>query len=171
MQKISWRPTSSQFSTHPSALSLKIWQQTVQSVRIGRWDDARSSQMPLALAWLMCQLMAHKSMLHLVFAGCRLAETLGGTSFSLHLWHSGLEKKPPLGSYKSHRNQWLSWTGSSDQAFWSIASRILARTSSTGIGPRSLPLRKRTATLPAATSRSPTTSMYGIFSVCASRIL
>jgi len=79
--------------TQHSSLFLQIWQQAVQSVRIGRWDDRRSSQMALALAWLMCQLMAHKSMLHLVFAGCRLAETLGGTSFSLHLWHSGLEKK------------------------------------------------------------------------------
>jgi hypothetical protein len=157
--------------TQHSSLFLQVWQQAVQSVRIGRWDDGRSSQMTLTLAWLMCQLMAHKSMLHLVFAGCRLAETLGGTSFSLHLWHSGLEKKPPLRSCKPHRNQRLSWTGSSHQVFWSISSRILARTSSTGMGPRSLPLRKRTATLPAATSRSPTTSMYGIFSVCASRIL
>jgi hypothetical protein len=79
--------------TQHSSLFLQVWQQAVQSVRIGRWDDGRSSQMTLTLARLMCQLMAHKSMLHLVFAGCRLAETLGGTSFSLHLWHSGLEKK------------------------------------------------------------------------------
>ena len=58
-------------------------------MRIGRWDDGRSSQMPLALARFVRQ-MAHKRMLHLVFAGRRLAETLGSAAFGLHLWHSGL---------------------------------------------------------------------------------
>jgi hypothetical protein len=51
------------------------------------------AQVPLLLARLMRQLIAQKRMLHLILAACRLAETLGGASFRLHLWHNGLENK------------------------------------------------------------------------------
>src|SRR3990172_254026 len=43
--------------------------------------------------------------------------------------------------------------------------------SATGIAPGFSPERKRTATAPCSTSLSPTTSMYGTFCICASRIL
>jgi hypothetical protein len=96
---IYWHPTSSQLSAHPSALTLQIWQQAVQPVRIGRWNDGWVAQVALPLARLMRQLMAHERMLHLIFSGCRLAETLGGASFGLQLWHNGLEEK----SFHSYR--------------------------------------------------------------------
>lgn len=162
------RPST--LSTHYSALASQVRQQAVKAVRIGRWDDAWTAQMTLALPRFMRQLMAHKRMLHLILAGSRLAETLGGASFRLQLWHNNLRKGISL-TPCARESIAGSLAYAEDQLLRSISSRILARHSSTGIGPRSLPPRKRTATFPAATSRSPTTSMYGIFSVCASRIL
>ena len=48
-------------------------------------------------------------------------------------------------------------------AFDSTSLAMSATTSSTSLAPRSPPLRVRTATLQSAASRSPTTSMNGIF--------
>src|ERR1035438_1232412 len=59
----------------------------------------------------------------------------------------------------------------SDTAFDSINARNAARNSSTACTPWSPCLRLRTETWPFCCSRSPTTSMNGIFCNCASRIL
>src|SRR5579883_548263 len=59
----------------------------------------------------------------------------------------------------------------SETAFESISFWISARNSATGLAPWSPCLRLRTATCCFSCSRSPTTSMYGIFCNCASRIL
>ena len=50
------------------------------------------------------------------------------------------------------------------------ASRIRLTTADTGWGPRSSPVRSRTATTPPAASRAPHTSMYGTFCTWASRM-
>src|ERR1035441_5560226 len=55
-------------------------------------------------------------------------------------------------------------------AFESISARISARKSAIDFTPWSACLRLRTATMPFSCSRSPTTSMYGIFCSWASRI-
>ena len=55
--------------------------------------------------------------------------------------------------------------------FAATSFSIRATSSATGMAPTSPSTRSRTATVPAVCSFSPTTSMYGTFSNCASRIL
>src|SRR5262245_26714930 len=54
--------------------SSQIRQQSVQSVCISRWHNTWVAQVSFVLARLVCQLMAQERMLHLILAGCRLAE-------------------------------------------------------------------------------------------------
>ena len=57
------------------------------------------------------------------------------------------------------------------RTFVSISARHFVRKSSTLMAPRSTPARVRTDTVWFSMSRSPTTSIYGIFCIWASRIL
>jgi hypothetical protein len=85
-------------------------------VRIGRRDDTWTAQMALALPRFMRQLMAHKRMLHLILAGGRLAETLGGASFRLQLWHNDLRKSTSPTPLRYGKHRWE--PGTRDLAFW-----------------------------------------------------
>lgn len=61
--------------------------------------------------------------------------------------------------------------GNAYRFFSAISSSARARKSSIAIAPMSPSPRRRTDTVPLSASLSPTTSIYGIFCSCASRIL
>jgi hypothetical protein len=65
------------------------------------------------------------------------------------------QQPPAIGSTNPHQ-----------RTLSSFSLRIFSRNSPTSIDPSSPSLRERTATVPPSTSLSPTTSMYGIFSIC-----
>lgn len=64
---------------------------------------------------------------------------------------------------------WFCNFGSVQCRFSEISCWISAKNASSVCAPRS-PSRARTATVRSSASRSPTTSIYGIFSICASRM-
>lgn len=81
---------------------LQIWQEPFQAMRVGGRDDARLTQMPFALTWLMRELMAHEGSFKLKFPCRCLTEALGSSPFGLELWHDLLaENEDSLAPFAS----------------------------------------------------------------------